>query len=426
MPGSGSGAVDRAQRHDAVSARRDKPRIGLALAGGGPLGGIYEVGTLLALDEALEGISLNDLDIYVGVSAGALVASGLANGLSTTQLFQMLVDETAGEPSFRPEIFFRPAVGEYARRLMGMPWVIATELLAAARNPLDASVFRSVAKLNQSVPSGVFDNTAVHEYLRELYAAEGRTNDFRELRKELYCVAVELDTGETVCFGAPGWDHVPISKAVQASAALPGLYRPVDVDGRHFVDGALRKTLHASVALERGAELLICVNPIVSYDADLANARGKGRHDKLADGGMAVVMSQTFRTIIHSRMQVGMGKYEQDFPGQDVVLFEPDSDDPEMFFNNVFSFSGRQHVCKHAYDATRRELLARRETLEPLLARHGVRLRTDVLEAETGKVDRLLASMARRTRTGGRGRHAVLRNLDSTLDELENYLAGQH
>ena len=55
------------------------PRIGLALGGGGPLGGIYEIGALRALDEALDGLDFNNLDVYVGVNAGSFVAANLAN-----------------------------------------------------------------------------------------------------------------------------------------------------------------------------------------------------------------------------------------------------------------------------------------------------------------------------------------------------------
>ena len=58
-----------------------RPRIALALAGGGPLGAIYELGALCALDEALEGLDLNDCEHYVGVSAGGFIAAGLANGM---------------------------------------------------------------------------------------------------------------------------------------------------------------------------------------------------------------------------------------------------------------------------------------------------------------------------------------------------------
>ena len=58
-------------------------KVGIALAGGGPLGGIYEIGALVALEQALQRrLDLTDLDLYVGVSSGAFVAAGLANGIT--------------------------------------------------------------------------------------------------------------------------------------------------------------------------------------------------------------------------------------------------------------------------------------------------------------------------------------------------------
>ena len=54
-----------------------------------------------------------------------------------------------------------------------------------------------------------------------MFSTRGRSNDFRRLKHRLYLVATDLDTGEAVEFGAAGFDDVPISTAVQASAALP-------------------------------------------------------------------------------------------------------------------------------------------------------------------------------------------------------------
>ena len=64
-----------------MSGRR-RNKVGIALAGGGPLGAIYEIGALVALERALRGVSLTDLDVYVGVSSGAFLAAGLANGMA--------------------------------------------------------------------------------------------------------------------------------------------------------------------------------------------------------------------------------------------------------------------------------------------------------------------------------------------------------
>ena len=76
---------------NARATERSTPRVGLALAGGGPLGGTYEVGALIALDEALEGINLHNLDVYVGVSAGAFVAANLANQFTMAQIARVFI-----------------------------------------------------------------------------------------------------------------------------------------------------------------------------------------------------------------------------------------------------------------------------------------------------------------------------------------------
>ena len=72
-------------------------RVGLALAGGGPLGGVYELGALLALSESLEGVDFNALDVYVGVSSGGFIAAGLANGLTPGRMRHMFIEnDTVG------------------------------------------------------------------------------------------------------------------------------------------------------------------------------------------------------------------------------------------------------------------------------------------------------------------------------------------
>ena len=106
--------------------------------------------------------------------------------------------------------------------------------------------------------SAIAADRSIDEFLARLFSGPGRTNDFRKLRHKLFLVATNLDTGLSVTFGAAGQDHVPISRAIEASSALPGLFPPVSIGGEHYVDGALNKTLHASVALEAGIKLLRC------------------------------------------------------------------------------------------------------------------------------------------------------------------------
>jgi hypothetical protein len=146
------------------------------------------------------------------------------------------------------------------------------------------------------------------------------------------------------------------------------------------VDGVLLKTLHASVALEHGADLLLCMNPLVPMDVAAGEAQGKLEPGALLRRGMPAILSQTFRTMVHSRMVVGMAGYRARYPDADVVLFEPERDEYRLFFSNIFSFSSRREVCQIAYAATRRDLWHRRTTLDATLRRHGLRLRMDVLE----------------------------------------------
>ena len=100
------------------------------------------------------------------------------------------------------------------------------------------------------------------------------------------------------------------------------------------------------------------------------------------------MLSQTFRTLIHSRLDVGMKRYDSLYEDADVILLEPDRDDYEMFFSNIFSFSERSAVCAHAYESTRRDLLNRYDLLALIIARHGLQ---DAARHPGGQLARALA-----------------------------------
>jgi predicted acylesterase/phospholipase RssA len=384
------------------------------MAGGGPAGAIYEIGALRALDESIEGLDLNHLCIYVGVSAGAFIAANLANNLTPVQMCRAIVKHDPGEHPFVPEIFFTPAIGELTRRGVTVPRLFLESLWRYARNPRDLSLLESLTRMSRALPVGLFDNRQIADYLARIYSIKGRTNDFRRLDKKLVIVAADLDSGKAVRFGHDGLDDVPISVAVQASTALPGLYPPVEIKGRHYVDGVLLKTMHASVALNAGAKLLLCLNPLVPVDTAEAVTEGVMRRGKLIHRGLPTVLSQAMRTLIRSRLGAGFSGYESAYPEADVILLEPPRDDYRMFFTNVFSFSSRRMICEHAYQSARRQLFERRRELQPMLERQGLSLRLRVLEDE----DRSLWDGVGLGRfEPGRG---VLSRLDAVLDRLED------
>ena len=358
---------------------RSQGRIGLAIAGGGPIGGMYELGALRALDEAIEGFDPTRLDVYVGVSSGAFLAAGLANRLSTAEMYRIFITGDSHEVKFRPRIFLQPAFLEYMRRAANLPGLAIDWWRALLTDPSGSHLGNLVSRLGGLVPTGIFNNEEIERFLRGVFTSHGRSNDFRELERKLYVVAVDLDNGEAVRFGSHGWDDVPISRAIQASAALPGLYPPVDIRGQHFVDGALRRTMHASVVLDHGIDLMFGINPLVPFNSSHARSQPEGM-DKLSQGGLPVVLSQTFRTLLQSRMRVGLAKYAQEYPATDQMVFEPNEDDGEMFFTNIFSYSSRKRVCENAFRSTLADLRRRRDVLGPMLQKHGLRLRDEVID----------------------------------------------
>jgi len=374
VPSRASGSAD-------AGARRRG--VGLALAGGVMEGGFYEIGVLCALEEAIEGLDCTRATAYVGVSAGAVVSALLANGLSPHRIAESAVSRGADrELDFDPQILLTPAFGEYVRRAARIPGLVGRWIRRRALNPFTVS-FRTIADLSELAPLGLFDNRPLERWLARTFATGGRTNDFRALRAVLRVIAVRLDTSELVAFGEPGMDHVPISRAVQASISLPGLYRPTEVDGEHYIDGVARRTLSASLALDEGVDILFCVNPIVPVDLRAGRAAGGPPRRPLAAQGLPAVLSQTLRTMVHSRMSTAFQRYEHLYPGADLVLIEPSMDDDRMFFSNIFSVANRREVLQHAYTSTRRHLRERADQLEPVLARHGLRLRREALADET-------------------------------------------
>jgi predicted acylesterase/phospholipase RssA len=392
-------------------------RIGLAIAGGGPIGGMYELGALRAMDEALDGWDPTRLDCYVGVSSGAFLAAGLANRMSTAEICRIFITGTSDDAEFRPETFLRPNMAEYLQRAARLPGVYAEWGRRLMRNPRKAVRWSDlVMRFGGLVPTGLFDNTGVEAFLRDVFNRRGRSNDFRALEADLFVVAVDLDSGEAVRFGDKGWDNVPISQAVQASSALPGLYSPVEINGRHFLDGALRRTMHASTVLERGIDLMIGINPLVPFDATRAGPQAdEAEQVGLANGGLPAVLSQTLRTLLQSRMQIGMEKYPHQFPNIDQLVFEPNASDSELFFTNLFSFSSRHRVCQLAYRNTLTDLRLRADVLRPMLAAHGIRLREEIIGDRHRSILDGLGVPPRMTETTARLRRA--------LDDVDQVIA---
>ena len=399
------------------------PKIALALAGGGPLGAIYEVGAMCALEESLVGLDFTKLDHYVGVSAGGFLVAAMANGMTPRDLCASFIEnDNEKSETFDPSWLMEPAYGEFARRGIMLPGLLLSAFWGMTLGR--KSFMTALERLAPGLPTGAFSNQQVDTQLARLFSQKGRTNDFRKLKTKLTLVATNLDSAEPAPFGRPGWDHVPISQAVQASSALPGLFPPVEIDDQYYVDGALKKTMHASVALDDGVDLLLCLNPLVPFDAtspQVAKVMQRGlpsekrKIPRIVDGGLPAVLSQTFRSMIHSRMELGMKHYEHAYPHTDIILIEPDHRDPELYLANTFSYAQRRHLAEHAYQQTRQMLRSRKTGLSAKLARHGISLNHDVLD----DIHRHLSKPAKAPTRIGR----AVATLQEVMDDLTEVVA---
>jgi hypothetical protein len=172
---------------------------------------------------------------------------------------------------------------------------------------------------------------------------------------------------------------VPISRAVAASCAIPGLYRPVRIEGVDYIDGGVRKTAHISLALRERCGLTICVNPLVPVRAvhpeGAVRLLGTEEAGPLRSRGLPAILDQVFRVTLHSRLRYGLKRYRREAPDADIVVFEPKAEDLPGFIGNIMRTSGRVRIAEYAYRSTMALLDSDFRRFQRVFARHGLTLR---------------------------------------------------
>ncbi len=394
--------MDRAKRRTKGTGRRKK-KVALVCAGGGVTGAIYEIGCLRALDELLDR-SVVDLDLYVGISGGAFVASLLASGISPGQMYDEVTSRERSPFGVTALPLFRLGALEFLKRSARAPRVLSRALKSALT--VEGHNLSDVAwSLIELLPPGLLDTSGIQDSLHDLLLAQGQTDRFDDLKRPLFVVAVDLDRGTAVAFGDAQHRDVPISRAVQASTALPGLYRPVRIDGRDYVDGGVKKTAHINLAIQNGADLVICINPLVPIRNPAESGPLRGH---LSNRGLTFVLDQVLRIVMHGRMEYGLERYRTEHPEVDILLIEPPGDDLRMFTYNIMRYSARRVVAEHGYRSVLRFFRENERAYGTLLKRAGIGLR-DPREAP--------ASPA-----GHPYRSSLARSLAVSLDRLETRL----
>jgi predicted acylesterase/phospholipase RssA len=359
-----------------------------------------------------------------------VLAVSLAGGVGPDEMIKVLEGTSRRMDQLRPIDFYRPnwreflgrpaklgydlvsylpGIGvDFLRALPHLSTAVRTALSAFLRQPsyrnfeelvlrlrTHVSPTREIPALTNHIPSGLFDNSSLAQWLQRSIERMELPNDFRAFararKRELYITACDLDTAERVLFGPDENCELTISQAVQASTALPLFYKPARINGVDYVDGGVRRTANLDVAIEKGADLLICYNPFrpflnrVDLEGGESHYFADGRY--LADRGMKMVLNQAFRTLLHSRLKLGLQGYLADdrFQG-DIVLLEPRELDAEFFGLNPLAFWKRASAVQHGFESVRGTIQQNFDALSEVFSRYGLQMSRSAARRRAARV----------------------------------------
>ena len=306
-------------------ARPPHPDV-LVLGGGGVLGEAWMTAVLAGLAEA-GGFDATACEGYLGTSAGSIVAAGLVAGIDPASRVEQLPEQ--------PAVAQSPwsSAGNVASRAAGVSLAASGAVMA----PLAALGLRSTeaggAVLRRAALTRVRDgHMSLARIGRQLEQAGARWDG------RLRIAAVELGSGRRVIFGGPSAPEVWVAAAVEASCAIPGVFRPIAVDGRRYVDGGVWSPTNLDAADVRRGSQVLCLNPT---------------------GSMRPSRGAPFGAIgIVSRSMAGVEALALERRGAEVTVVAPDSAAAAAMGSNLMDAGRRSEVS--AAGVSQGRALARR------------------------------------------------------------------
>jgi len=335
----------------------------------------------------------HQISTYVGSSAGALIVTLLACGVSIESIINSIAHDTdfhiPGNHAEIPRLQYRD--------IMAINWPKPSALLRSVqKSGIFAKTIENLVLRNLRLP-GLFSTRGLAEYLKKLLPTE----EFFELKPDLFVVGTQLDHSRKIIFGRYGTEktfdgyfqyasNVNISDAVAASMSLPPIFVPhlVKHKGgkeRYYIDGEIRETLSTHVAKDNDCDLVICSYTHQPYhfkeDVGSLNEYGissiviqalyqaieqkvygakKSHENKIAT-------LQTVEDFFHEKkypeedLHLLMRKLEErlDFKRRlNYIFIHPESKDREMFFGEHFTLNAAtlQNVVTIGYKRAMAEL----------------------------------------------------------------------
>jgi NTE family protein len=213
-------------------AAEGRPKIGVALGGGGARGAAH-VGVLRVLEELHIPV-----DYVAGTSMGAVVGGLYASGMSPDEIEQALTstdwNDTLTDRTRYKDLAYRRKEDE-------------NRYLTSFEAGLRGGHLR--------LPSGLQSAQKVRFLLQSNLIGVAHVHDFSQLAIPFRAVAADIETGEAVVL-----DHGDLAEAIRASMSIPGVFSPMEIDGRLLVDGGIANNLPVDVVRDMGADLVIAVD----------------------------------------------------------------------------------------------------------------------------------------------------------------------
>jgi NTE family protein len=237
-----------------------KKKVGLVLGGGGILGGAWLVGALYALTQAA-GWDPATADYVVGTSAGSVVSALVASGMPPWFLVH---HQRGGSVEGMIDQFGDRLedADEQSRRLFEWTGSVPRPVLGSPRLALRATLrpwrFPGTAVLSGWLGRGFLSNEEVGRIIRAV------VHEGWSAHPNLWIVAVDYETGKRVVFGEDGAPPAELAEAVEASCAIPGLYRPVRIGERYYIDGGAWSPSNADLLVRTDADIVVVMNPMSS------------------------------------------------------------------------------------------------------------------------------------------------------------------
>jgi NTE family protein len=232
-----------------------------------------------------------------------VLAALLANGARPAKIFEAITEDTSDSPFYfqsRDILGVVPGgplgmIGQFARAMAGT----LGRALRAKRWP---SFAQMLSDFQEHHPPGLYSTDALEKTLCDRFSALGYRHQFSEFAHELLITGTgtDIDTGEYLVFGAGEFADLHICRAIAASCAIPVFFRPIRIGERDVVDGAVSEGCPIEIAIQRGASLIVFVNPMLPIQNDrsrLCIPIAEGHCARLSEKGVGWIGEQAMRLM---------------------------------------------------------------------------------------------------------------------------------